>query len=139
MDNFIKDLIKRVKADWQEWNTYQRIAWVERFRQRRALRDNLRDKRMIDAAIERAKIKNASDNRTYYILRDRWGGINEINSRELALLTRRKVFKKMNYMERLNASIAIITSNRYTQKDFDRIQRNKNKSNEQHHQGTAGS
>lgn len=87
MDNFIKDLIKRVKADWQEWNTYQRIAWVERFRQRRALRDNLRDKRMIDAAIKRAKIKNASDNRTYYILKDRWGGINEINSRELALLT----------------------------------------------------
>lgn len=127
MDNYLQDLIKRVKADWHEWFTFQRVSWIERYRQRRAIRDNIREKRMIDAAVERAKIKNASDRRTYYIMRDKWGGINELNSEDLDRLIRRRIFPRMNYIERLNASITIVTSIRTRQKDFDRIQANKTK------------
>jgi hypothetical protein len=133
--NYLQDFITRVKADWQEWTLYQKIAWVERFKQRRAKRDVLRDQKMIDAALERARIKNAKNNMTYYIMKDKWGGINEINKYELDMLVRRKVFPKMNYMQRLQNSIAIVTSNQYKQKDFNRIQANKNKkqNNEQPH------
>lgn len=127
--NYLQDFITRVKADWKEWTTYQKIAWVERFKQRRAKRDVLRDQRMIDAALERARIKNASDGRTYYILRDKWGGINEVNSAEINFLTRKKAIPRMDYIKRVNASIAIVTSNKNTQRDFDRIQENKKKAN----------
>lgn len=133
--NYIQDFITRVKADWKEWTLYQKIAWVERFKQRRARRDVLRDQRMIDAALERARVKNAKNKMTYYIMKDKWGGINEINKYELDMLVRRKVFPKMNYMQRLQNSIAIVTSNRYMQMDFDRKQANKpnNQYNEQSH------
>jgi hypothetical protein len=127
--NYLQDFITRVRADWKEWTTYQKIAWVERFKQRRARRDVLRDQRMIDAALERARIKNSKNRMTYYILRDKWGGINEINKYELDILIRKKVFPKMNYMQRINACIAIVTSNKNTQRDFDRIQENKKKAN----------
>jgi hypothetical protein len=120
--NYLQDLIKRIKADWKEWTTYQKIVWVERFRQRRARRDVLRDQRMIDAALERARLKNASDGRTYYILRDKWGGINELNATEINRLTRMKVLPRMNYLQRVTASIAIVTSNKNTQQDFECIQ-----------------
>jgi len=120
--NYLQDFITRVKADWKEWTTYQKITWVERFKQRRARRDVIRDQRMIDAALERARIKNAKDGRTYYILRDKWGGINE-------MLTRAKILPRMNYLQRVNASIAIVTSNKNTQRDFDRIQESKKKAN----------
>lgn len=125
--NYLQDFITRVKADWKEWTTYQKITWVERFKQRRARRDVIRDQRMIDAALERARIKNAKDGRTYYILRDKWGGINEVNKYELDLLIHRKVFPKMTYMQRIQNTIAIVTSNKNTQADFDRKQASKNK------------
>jgi hypothetical protein len=35
----------------------------------------------------------------------------------------------MNYLQRVNASIAIVTSNKNTQRDFDRIQESKKKAN----------
>lgn len=127
MANVIQDLITRVKADWKEWYLYQRLSWVERFRQRRAKRDVIRDQRMIASAIERAKVKNAYDHRTYYILRDRWGGINELNSQEIDMLIRRGVFPRMNYLQKVNASIDIVTSNKNVQRDFDRIKTIKNK------------
>jgi hypothetical protein len=125
--NYLQDFITRVKADWKEWTLYQKIAWVERFRQRRAKRDVLRDQAMIDAALERARIKNAKNHMTYYIMRDKWGGINEVNKYELDLLIHRKVFPKMNYMQRIQNTIAIVTSNKNTQADFDRKQASKNK------------
>jgi len=127
--NYLQDFITRVKADWKEWTTYQKISWVERFKQRRARRDVLRDQRMIDAALERARIKNAKDGRTYYILRDKWGGINEMDSTIIGKLTRAKILPRMNYLQRVNASIAIVTSNKNTQRDFDRIQESKKKAN----------
>ena len=127
--NYLQDFITRVKADWKEWTLYQKITWVERFKQRRARRDVLRDQRMIDAALERARINNASDHKTYYILRDKWGGINEINKEQLDKFTRAGIFPKMNYLQRVNASIAIVTSNKNTQRDFDRIQESKKKAN----------
>lgn len=125
--NYLQDFITRVKADWKEWTTYQKITWVERFKQRRARRDVIRDQRMIDAALERARIKNAKDGRTYYILRDKWGGINEMDSTIIGKLTRAKILPRMNYLQRVNASIAIVTSNKNTQRDFDRIQESKKK------------
>jgi hypothetical protein len=125
--NYLQDFITRVKADWKEWTTYQKISWVERFKQRRAKRDVIRDQRMIDAALERARIKNVDDHKTYYIMKDKWGGINEINKEQLDKFTRAGIFPKMNYLQRVNASIAIVTSNKNTQRDFDRVQENKKK------------
>lgn len=135
--NYLQDLIKRVKADWKEWTTYQKVSWVERFRQRRAKRDAIRDRRMIESAIERAQIKNAKDGRTYYIMRSVTGEINELCSKDIHLLTRLKLLPRMNYLQRLEATIAIVTGNKMTQLNFDRIQANKNKkrTNEREHQG----
>jgi len=128
--NYLQDFLQRVTVDWKEWSTYQKLAWIERFKQRRARRDVLRDQRMIDSAIERAKVKNARDNRTYYIMRNSGGGINEVNSKEIAMLVRLKALPRMNYMQRLEASIAVVTSNRMTQLNYDRLKSNKSKNKE---------
>lgn len=132
--DFFQDLGKRIKADWHEWSMYQRIVWVERFKQRRARRDTLREKNLIDAAIERARLKNADDHKTYYIIRDQWGGINELNNEEIANLTRKKILPRMNYLQRITEAIAIVTSNRYDQLNFDRKHKNQ-KHDEQSHNG----
>jgi hypothetical protein len=121
--NYLKDLQKRIVADWHEWVTYQKVSWIERFRQRRARRDTVRERRMVDAALERAAIKHASDGRTYYIIKDPYGGINELNSHEINQLVRMGVLPKMDYRKRLQESVAIVTKNTVIQIEFNKLKR----------------
>lgn len=112
----IKLLLKKIKTDWQEWKAYKISVWNVR-----------RDEKLIKRAIERAKIKNSRNGKTYYILRDVYGGINELNKEELDFFTKKGLFRKMNYMERLQESIAIITSNPIIYNQYSQIQLKRNK------------
>ena len=66
------DIKKRIEIDWIEWKNYKISLWNVK-----------RDRRLIERAIKRARIKNASDGKTYYVLRDVTGGINEFNSSDV--------------------------------------------------------
>jgi hypothetical protein len=116
MGNILNDLWKRIVIDYKEWRMYQR-----------SLYDVKRDRKAINRALMRARIKNKKDGRTYYILRDVMGGINELNRNELEYFTRKRLFKKMNYLQRLKNAIAIVTSNKIIQEHYNEIQTKKKK------------
>jgi hypothetical protein len=82
------------------------------------------ESKAIKRAMNRARDKNADNGRTYFIMRDNFGGINELNRDELDYWTRHKppLFPKMNYMERLEKSIAIVTSRRFIQEQYNQVQ-----------------
>lgn len=107
MANIIKDFIQRIKIDYQEWRMYQRTVW-----------DVKRDNKAIRRAIARAEEKNYSDNKTYYIVKDRLGGINELNSAEFLYFTRKGLFKKDQYRNRFEHAIYIVTSNTKIRNQF---------------------
>lgn len=109
--NLFKLLLKKIKIDWQEYKNYRISLW-----------NVMRDKRLTKRAINRARIKNSQNGKTYYILRDRFGGINELTKEELAFFTRIGYFKKMNYLERLKESIAIITSDPIIRDQYTQVQ-----------------
>jgi hypothetical protein len=103
MANIFKDLLTRIKIDWIEWRTYQQSVWNVK-----------RDKRAIKRAIYRAYLKNQSDGRTYYILRNLGGGFDEVNSEQLKKLKSKdvKYFPRyQDYNTMLKECFAIITSN----------------------------
>lgn len=113
MATIIKDLIARIKIDWIEWRNYRQSQWNVR-----------RDTKAINRAITRAREKNFSDGRTYYVMRDRFGGINELNSDELLFFTRKGMFSKEQYDNRFQHAIDIITSNQHIRNQYYRIHHN---------------
>jgi hypothetical protein len=125
MGNVFQDLWTRIIIDWKEWRAHTIASWTERRAHRIAARNVKRDNRHIDEAVKRAKIKNSENRKTYYIMPDLFGGINELTKDEIDFFTRKGVFPKMNYLQRLERCVTIITSNRYTQADFNRIKENK--------------
>ena len=118
MPNIFKDFIKRVKIDYQEWRAYQRSVWNVH-----------RDTKAINRAIKRAREKNNSDGKTYYVMRDCLGGINELNSDELLFFTRKGLFTKEQYDKRFEHAIDIITSNKKIRDQYYKIHHN-NENNE---------
>jgi hypothetical protein len=113
MANIVKDLIQRIKIDWQEWRAYRASYWNVR-----------RDTKAVNRAITRAKEKNFSDGKTYYIMKDRFGGINELNSGELLFFTRKGMFSKDQYDRRFEQAIDIVTSNQRIRDQYYRIHHN---------------
>ena len=118
MANIFKDFITRVEIDWREWRAYQRSIW-----------DVRRDKKAIKRAIIRAREKNFSDRKTYYIMKDRLGGINELNSDQLLWFTRKGLFTREQYDNRFKHAIDIITSNKRIRDQYYQIHHN-NENNE---------
>lgn len=100
----------RIAIDWQEWRAYRYSLW-----------NTKRDNKLIKRALRRAYIKHRNDRKTYYILRDRFGGINELTKDQLDHFTRKGLFVKMSYMQRLHASIDIVTCNRAMAETFKKI------------------
>ncbi len=86
---------------------YQRTVW-----------DVKRDNKAIRRAIARAEEKNYSDNKTYYIVKDRLGGINELNSAQFLYFTRKGLFTKEQYRNRFEHAIYIVTSNTKIRNQF---------------------
>lgn len=101
--NYFKDLLTRIKIDWQEWVAYQHSVWNVK-----------RDKKAIERAINRAILKNKNDGRTYYILKNIYGGFDEVNSNDLKNLRAKKVpyFPRyQDYNTMIRECFAVITSN----------------------------
>ena len=118
MANIIKDFIQRIKIDYQEWRMYQRTVW-----------DVKRDNKAIRRAIARAEEKNYSDNKTYYIVKDRLGGINELNSAQFLYFTRKGLFTKDQYKNRFEHAIYIVTSNTKIRNQFKNVKPNNEQTN----------
>lgn len=100
----------KIKIDWQEWRSYKNSVWNVR-----------RDKKQIERAIHRARLKNQADGRTYYILRNLSGGFDEASSHDLKLLKANKVKyfpSYRNYEHMISQTFAIITSNEIQRKSY---------------------
>jgi len=89
----------RLNIDYREW----RDEWLTRWNTRREMKQ-------IDSAIRRGKERNARDHKTYYIIRDRRGGINALTGSEIDLWARRGLFPKMTILQKLQKSIDIVTN-----------------------------
>ena len=114
--NYFKELWTRIKIDWAEWRGYQTSVWNVK-----------RDKKQIERAIERARLKNLSDGRTYYILRTVVGGFDEVNSQQLKILKSKKVGyfpKYRDYDHMLSQCFGIVTSNNIQRKSYVEAVRN---------------
>lgn len=106
--NYFKEQWTKIKIQWTEWRGYQTSVWNVK-----------RDKKQIERAIKRAKLKNLSDGRTYYILRNLAGGFDEVNSQQLKIAKKIKYFPKYrNFEHLLTQCFAIITSNEIQRKSY---------------------
>lgn len=105
---YLRDSWTRIKIDWQEWRGYKTSVWNVK-----------RDKKQIERAIKRAKMKNYSDGRTYYILRNLAGGFDEVNSGELKKIKKIRYFPKYrDYEHMLRLCFAIVTSNNIQRQSY---------------------
>lgn len=119
MGNVIKDFGQRIKTDYEEWRSFLISKWNVR-----------RDARQVKRAKARARIKNKYDGKTYYIMMDRFGGINELNREQLIFFMDRGVFTKDQYKRRLFHALAIITSNKSELIQYEQQQLLKERGNE---------
>lgn len=105
---YLHDSWTRIKIDWAEWRGYKTSVWNVK-----------RDKKQIERAIARAKLKNQSDGRTYYILRNLAGGFDEVNSQQLKVAKKIRYFPKYrDYEHMLRLCFAIVTSNDIQRKSY---------------------
>lgn len=111
MASIFTDLWMRVKIDYQEYRQELIANWSLR-----------RENRQVEKARRRARIRNQGDGRTYYILKDRRGGISALNSDEIKFWTAKKMFPKMNYLQLLRTAKGIVTSNESIIKQYNQIQ-----------------
>lgn len=111
MGNIFKDLWTRLKIDYHDYRQELTGTWNLR-----------REAKQIDKAIRRAKLRNAKDGRTYYIIKDTRGGISALTSDDIKYWTARKMFPKMNFMQLLERAIAIVTSNESVREQYNQVQ-----------------
>ena len=104
------DWWRGIKIQWVEWRAYQRTVWNIR-----------RDKKAINRAIRRAQMKNESDRRTYYILKNLGGGFDEVNSNDLKNLKVKNIRyfpRYQDYNVMIRECFAIITSNQVVRNSY---------------------
>jgi len=114
MGNIFTDFGKRISIDYTEYRSFLTSYW-----------DVKRDTRLVKRAVKRAKRKNAADGRTYYILKDKTGGINEFCKSDIHFWTHRHkpaLLPEMDFMQRLSASYAIVTSNEAILDQYNQVQ-----------------
>lgn len=97
MAGIIELFKQKVSIDYQEWKAWLISKWNVQ-----------RDGRDIRRAIRRAKMKAKNDHKTYYIMRDKLGGINELNRSELNFFKSRGLFWGEDCKKRFDRSIAIV-------------------------------
>lgn len=97
MAGIIELFKQKISIDYQEWKAWLISKWNVQ-----------RDSRDIRRAIRRAKMKAKNDHKTYYIMRDKLGGINELNRDELKFFKARGVFWHEDLIKRLERAIAIV-------------------------------
>lgn len=107
----LKDFWTRLKIDYHDYRQELTGGW------------NLkREAKQIDKAVKRARFRNSQDGRTYYIIKDVRGGISALTSDQVKYWTARKMFPKMNFMQLLERSIAIVTSNQSIREQYNQVQ-----------------
>jgi len=111
MGNIFKDIWTRVTVDYHDYRAELTGRWNLR-----------REAKQIDKAVKRARFRNSKDGRTYYILKDARGGISALTSDQVKYWTAQKMFPKMNYMQLLEKSIAIVTSNQSIREQYNQVQ-----------------
>ena len=111
MANIFRDFWIRLKVDYQEYRAENIDIWTVK-----------RETRHIERAQRRAQIMNKKNGRTYYILKDKRGAISALTSDEIKYWTMRGYFPKWNYEQRLRHTIAIVTSNRTVQEQYNQVQ-----------------
>ena len=116
MGNIFKDIWTRVKVDYHDYRQELVGGWNLR-----------REAKQMDKAVKRAKFRNSTDGRTYYILKDVRGGISALTSDQVKYWTTRRMYPKMNFMQLLEKSIAIVTSNKSIREQYNQVQLKKEK------------
>lgn len=125
MSNIFKDIWTRLRIDYHDYRQELTGGW------------NLkREVKQIDKAVKRARFRNSKDGRTYYILKDIRGGISALTSEDIKYWTSHKMFPKMNYLQLLKRSIAIVTSNESIREQYNQVQL-KMEDHEQSHTGKS--
>lgn len=119
MKKLLKEIWIRIKTDWVEWVEYRKSVYNVR-----------RDNKAIKRAIQRAIEKNFTDGKTYYIMKDCLGGINELNSDQLLWFTRKGLFTRDQYDNRFKHAIDIITSNKHIRDQYYKIHHTNEEANE---------
>lgn len=107
MANILSLFKQKITVDYQEYRSYLISKWNVQ-----------RDNKMIHRAIKRAKMKNKEDGRTYYIMKDCMGGINELNRSQLVFFKNKGLFSADDFKFRLERAIAIVTSNKVEFKQY---------------------
>jgi len=105
--NIFSDFRNKIAKDYYEWWSYLVSFWNVQT-----------DNRRIKRALKRGRIKNAGDKRTYYILRDKTGGINELNKSEINMLVKAGIFAKRSHMQIISDAIDIVCKNSQIQEEF---------------------
>ena len=118
MANIFKDLIARIKIDYQEF----RIDWITRWNTRR-------DIKHVDSAIRRARVRHERDHRTYYVIQDIRGTYNALTKKEIDKLATYGFFPKMTILQVLEKAVAIISANKYMNNMFKEVKRLKKSKN----------
>ena len=119
--NILTDYWAQIKIQWYEWRAYRRSVFNVK-----------RDRRQIERAIHRAILKNGSDGRTYYILKNVGGGFDEVNSNELKNLRAKNIRyfpRYQDYNTMIQECFAIVTSNEITRNSYVETINNINKKN----------
>lgn len=109
--SLFSDLWARLKIDYHDYRQELTGTWNLR-----------REAKQIDKAIRRAKLRNAKDGRTYYIIKDKRGGISALTSDDIKYWTAHKMFPKMDYRQLLQRAIAIVTSNELIREQYNQEQ-----------------
>lgn len=122
MANVFKYLWTRTKSDWVDFWDFKTVEHREKRAAKVAKFNVKQDRKLIEQAKQRAQIKNEGNNKTYYIMKDKFGGINEMTNDELDFFTRKGLFPKMDYLKRLEVCLGVVTSNEILQKQYTQIQ-----------------
>lgn len=116
MANIIQDYWTRLKIQWIEWRAYQQSVWNVK-----------RDRKAISRAIHRAKMKNLTNGKTYYVLKNVGGGFDEVNSNELKNLRTKNVKwfpRYQDYNTMITECFAVVTSNEIIRKSYVEVMNN---------------
>ena len=110
----IKQILIRVKVDFNEWRNHMFQMW-----------DKNRDTKRILRAVEYAKKANKADGRKYIVLRDVRGFPWAYNMSEIKYMENEGILPRMNHVQRDAHALATVTSNKKTQQQYVAIQTKK--------------
>ena len=108
--NYAKEILLRIRLDWQEWIAYKRQQWSIN-----------RETKLLNRTINKAREFNRQDGKTYYIMKASDGNFYALDKGLIKIFEKLNLIEKMRYTERLAKCYAIVTSNDYIQSQYTQI------------------